>query len=907
MPLETYRSKRNFTRTPEPEPGAVGDGAGRFVVQRHRATALHYDTRLEVDGVLVSWAVPKGPTLDAGEKRLAMRTEDHPIEYFDFEGTIPEGEYGAGDVIIWDWGTFEPEETDDPAAAIRAGELKFRLYGERLRGRYTIVRTSGRGGRSDDRDKWLLIKKRDEVADEGWDAEDHPTSVKTGRTNDEVKAGKKPAFDQPSPGPDVAPDLSGAREAAQPDFIPPMLATLTDGAFDDEDWLFEVKWDGYRVEAVITDGKARIWTRNRVDAATYFPDLAGPAGWINARDAIVDGEVVAFDEQGRPSFSRLQDRTGLRALEAATRRADPDAPKLTREEREAIPLAYMAFDLLHLDGRSLLDVPLEDRKGLLRRVLRPHGMVRYAAHVVGEGRDFTEAAAEKGLEGVVAKRRRSAYQPGKRSRDWLKIKLRREQEIVVVGWLPGQGTHKDLGSLIVAVNEDGKLRHAGQVGSGINGRMRKELLAAMEPIRRPDAPLVKTPRLPQARWVEPQIVVRAEFAEWTRDGLLRQAAFKGVELDRDPAKVVREEAVPASRVAKRAPPASRRARAMKDRPKDPRPDRGPAARTTAKADGGWPVADVDLTPASATELKALKEMTGDGHWQVAGHEVRVTNLDKVLFPADGNVPAFTKRDLLHYYVTVGPTILPHLAGRGLNLQRFPDGTGRKGFWQKDVPGHAPKWITRWGYAGHEGAKDYVVVDRVATMAWLAQEAALEIHPWTSRTLSPHEPTYALIDVDPGEKTTWEEVLILTRLYRTALQHLDVIGLPKTTGKRGIQVWVPVRRGYSFEDTRVWVEQLSLMIGRLVPELVSWEWTKRDRQGRARLDFTQNAVNKTLVAPYSVRPAPGAPVSVPIGWDELEDPKLRSDRWTMATLPARVRKVGDLFAPAQELAQELPDI
>jgi bifunctional non-homologous end joining protein LigD len=357
----------------------------------------------------------------------------------------------------------------------------------------------------------------------------------------------------------------------------------------------------------------------------------------------------------------------------------------------------------------------------------------------------------------------------------------------------------------------------------------------------------------------------------------------------------------------KGPPASRRAPAKADPPPDPPPDRRPATHGVSESEGGWPKADVDLTPASAAELKALKEMTGEGHWQVAGHEVRVTNLDKVLFPADGDLPAFTKRDLLRYYVTIGPTMLPHLAGRGLNLQRFPDGTGRKGFWQKDVPGHAPKWITRWGYTGHEGAKDYVVVDRVATMAWLAQEAALELHPWTSRSISPHEPTFALIDVDPGEKTTWEEILTLTRLYRTALQHLDVIGLPKTTGKRGIQVWVPVRRGYTFEDTRVWVEQLSLMIGRLVPDLVSWEWTKRDRQGRARLDFTQNAVNKTLVAPYSVRPAAGAPVSAPISWDELEDPKLRSDRWTITSLPARLRKVGDLFAPAQELAQELPEI
>ena len=373
----------------------------------------------------------------------------------------------------------------------------------------------------------------------------------------------------------------------------------------------------------------------------------------------------------------------------------------------------------------------------------------------------------------------------------------------------------------------GGLRHAGQVGSGINARMRKELLAPWSRSGGMDAPLVKTPRLPQARWVEPRIVIRAEFTDWTRDGLLRQAAFKGIELDRDPAKVVREEAVPAARVVQQAPSANRRPS------KRPAPADGPAdppAKAVSTSKEAWPPAEMDLTPASRAELKALDELEREGHWTVAGHEVRVTNLDKVLIPAEGEQAAVTKRDLLRYYVTIGPTMLPHLAGRGLNLQRFPDGIGKMGFWQKDVPGHAPKWVSRWSYTGHEGKKDYVVVDKVATLAWLAQEAALELHPWTSRTLSPHEPTFALIDVDPGEHTTWEEVLTLTRLYRTALEHLGVIGLPKTTGKRGLQVWVPVRRGYRFDETRDWVEQLSLMIGRLVPDLVSWEWAKRDRKG-----------------------------------------------------------------------------
>jgi bifunctional non-homologous end joining protein LigD len=550
----------------------------------------------------------------------------------------------------------------------------------------------------------------------------------------------------------------------------------------------------------------------------------------------------------------------------------------------------MAFDLLHLDGRSLLDVPLEDRKRLLRRVLRPHPVIRYASHVIGEGKAFERAAAERNLEGIVAKRRGSRYQPGRRTPDWLKIKLRHEQEVVVVGWLPGQGTHKDLGSLVLAVNEDGNLRHAGQVGSGLDAKMRRELLAALRPLERDGSPLAKPPRLPQARWVEPRLVVNVEFTEWTSDDLLRQAVFRGVAIDRDPSQVVREVAIPSSRVIV----------SSRSRPRA-------VASGEKVAERKERTSRAEVRAATPEELAALDAMEREGHWQVAGHEVRLTNLDKPIFPAEDGHPLLTKRDLIRHYVSVGPTLVPYLAGRGLTLNRFPNGIGHKGFWQKDLPGHAPDWVARWDYTGHEGPKTYVVVDRVATLAWLAQEAAVELHPWTSRTDAPHQPTYALIDVDPGPNTTWDEVLTLTRLYRAALDHLGVIGLPKVTGKRGIQVWVPVRDGYAFDDTREWVEQLSRAVGQMVPELVSWEWTKRDRKGLARLDFTQNAVNKTLVAPYSARPAPGAPVSVPIRWDELDDPKLRPDRWTIGSLAERLAEVGDLFAPARELAQELPGL
>ncbi len=408
---------------------------------------------------------------------------------------------------------------------------------------------------------------------------------------------------------------------------------------------------------------------------------------------------------------------------------------------------------------------------------------------------------------------------------------------MVAGWLPGQGSHADLGSLIVAVNADGRLRHAGQVGSGISDAMRRHLLAALEPLVREASPLDPVPRLAGARWVEPRVVIRAEFAEWTSDGLLRQAAFKGIEVGKEPGDVVREEALPGVRVVRRA-----RSSPSPESPDHLRPG---------------------VVAASAAELEALDAMDREGPWQVAGHEVRLTNLDKVLFPASGEHPALTKRDLVRHYVSVGPILVPYLAGRGLNLQRFPDGIERPGFWQKDLPGHAPGWIARWSYTGHEGKKDYVVVDRVATLAWLAQEAAIELHPWTSRTEAADRPTYALIDIDPGSDTSFSEVLVLARLYRTALGHLGVIGLPKVTGKRGVQIWLPIRPIYSFEQTRDWVESISRAVGQMVPELVSWEWSKRDRGGRARLDFTQNAINRTLVGPYSARPAPGAPVSVPI--------------------------------------------
>jgi bifunctional non-homologous end joining protein LigD len=525
--LDTYRAKRDFAKTPEPAGRPDGEpapsAARRFVVQRHRARRLHYDLRFEVDGVLVSWAVPRGPTLDPKARRMAVHVEDHPIEYADFEGVIPHGEYGGGDVIVWDRGTWEPYGTDDPAAAVAAGELHADVHGSKLHGRLVLVRRDDAG--SGGKEQWLLLHKRDEHAVEGWDAEDHPQSVLSGRTNDEVKA--------------------------DPD---------------------------------------RLW------------------------------------------------RSDLPAAEASVELRPPPVP-----------------------------------------------------------------------------------------------------------------------------------------------------------------------------------------------------------------------------------------------------------------------------PPSDDELAALDELRSAGTWEIFGRSLRVTNLDKVLFPArDGEKPV-TKRELIRYAACVAPILLPYLRGRPLNMHRYPEGAGHKGFWHKQLPEHAPDWLPRWDNPEADPGETttYVVVDEPAALVWAANFGALEWHAWTSRAADPHRPTYALVDIDPGPATSWEDVVLLARLHRDAFEHLGVRAQPKLTGRRGIQVWIPIAPGPGFDETRAWVERLSRTIGAVVPDLVSWRWGVRDRGGQARLDYTQNAINKTLVAPYSPRAAPGAPVSAPITWEELDAPWLRPDAFTVRTVLDRVREHGDPFRPVLAADQVLP--
>jgi bifunctional non-homologous end joining protein LigD len=938
-PLERYWRKRDFAKTPEPAgirapTATIGGKGGRFVVQRHRATRLHYDFRLEVDGVLASWAIPKGPTLDPKIRRMAVHVEDHPLEYFDFEGVIPKGQYGAGDVIVWDWGTYIPEEeTPDPKQAIEDGELKFELQGQKLNGRFTLVRTSRRPGTAptrafeDDSEQWLLIKKRDAYAVEGWDPEDYPQSVKTGRTNDEVKANRDALWVSDRPAATAEIDLAGAVEAPLPGFIPPMLATLGSTPFSDPDWLFEIKWDGYRLQAIVDAGKVRTYTRKGLDGATYFPGLlTSPGSWISADQAILDGEVVALDENGAPDFSLLQE--GISNLRTGTKTAPGAGGNGSEGRRPKATLVYEVFDLLYLDGRLLLNVPLENRKKLLRSVIREGGRVRFASHVEGDGLAFYEAAEARGLEGIVAKHRRSRYESGRRSSAWLKIKIRPEQELVVGGYTSGEGNAKDLGAVAVGVYEDDRLKFAGKVGSGFNARTRKELRRRLEELETDTSPFDPAPErkgeLRNLVWVKPELVIRAELGGWTREGYVRQTAFKGIDEGHDPKAVIRERPAPTKELAARAEAeiaASDKAAAPTTKGgakaaggSKGTPKRASARSATAPAAAARPASaapDRRFAAATPEELEALARIPKEGIWSVGGRELKLTNLDKVLFPPiEGTKePPTTKRELIAYFGHIAPAMLPHLVDRPLNLHRFPNGVGGPGFWQKDIPATAPSWLRRWKEVGvaDRDANLHLIADEVATLCWLGNQAAFEIHAWTGKIDAPDKPTFALVDIDPGEKTTWEETLQIARLYRAAFEHLGLRAYPKLTGKRGIQAWLPIVRKYSFDDTSAWVEKLSRAVGGLVPDLVSWEWSVSNRKGKARLDYTQNTFIKTLVAPYAVRPVPGAAVSAPIAWSELDDPKLRPNSFTIRNVVDRVADVGDLFAAAQTDTQELPKL
>jgi len=913
--LAEYQRKRDFSKTPEPK-GAPDPSAGnRFVVQKHWATRLHYDFRLEMEGVLVSWAIPKGPTLNPAERRLAAHVEDHPVSYYDFEGTIPKGEYGGGTVMVWDWGTFDLEEAT-PAESLRRGEVKFRLHGVRLSGRYALVRTRS------EKD-WLLIKKKDEAADPNFDIEKFDTSVKTGRTKEEIEQGKDAVWSsRRDEGGGGLINLAHAEKGPMPRTLDPMKAQLVDDAFDDDRWLFEVKWDGIRLVSFIDDGKVSLQTRAGRTVDAEYPQLQAISRLVNARQAVLDGEVVVLDEEGRPSFQLLQNRG-----------------------TESRPMQYLVFDIVYFDGQRLFKVPLEDRKRLLRDVVRDAAVLRYSDHVLGQGKAFFKAAQQKRLEGIVAKLRDSAYQPGARSSAWLKIKTVLTQDVVIGGFTAPRNSRKHFGAILVGVYDDGRLVYAGHTGGGFDEKTLASLDQRMRPLIVKDPPFSGKP--PQTNekptWVKPELVAEVKFSEWTRDGVMRMPVFLRLRDDVDPRDVRREQPRDADRESARAEaavkPTARAATAKAAPGRSSSTPRVKVAKRTSTAkrsrissrtsaivrrpDGkaARPPADVPGTPlsqaasriakqlgtksvgATSAELEALDAIPKEGNWQIGGRTVHLTNLDKQLFPEDH----YSKRDLIRYYVQVAPVMIPYYSRRPLSMNPHPDGIHGKSYWVKDKPDYAPEWIPTFRYQDQKSLKDWILIEEVATLAWLANHAVIDMHPWYSRVDKPEYPDWSVVDLDPAEGATFKDVIAVARVVKSALDHLKLKALLKTTGQSGLHVYIPIERRYTLDESRGFVATLAHMIAELMPDKVTEVWEVKRRTGKIRIDYTQNVINKTLAGPYSVRPAIRAPVSVPIAWKELDDPRLRPDRWTIKTLGDRLLEVGDLFHDALTLHQRLPSL
>jgi bifunctional non-homologous end joining protein LigD len=885
MPLETYRKKRDFSRTPEPK-GSPRVAAKkkkkglRYVIQKHAATRLHYDFRLELDGVLKSWAVPKGPSLDPAEKRLAVHVEDHPLEYGGFEGVIPKGQYGGGTVVVWDRGTWVPE--GDPARAYAEGKLKFQLQGEKLRGGWTLVRMHGsRAG--DDGENWLLIKERDEEARPGsGDAivVERPESVLSGKTIEEIANDPRRVWDSKPEGggarrataadrrasaaahaqktarraarragPGLDPQtLPGARRAPLPRKIEPQLATLVAAPPAGDEWIHEIKYDGYRVFAEVDGGRAKLLTRRGKDWTDQFSPIGAAAAALPVRSAVLDGEVVVLEADGRTSFQALQNALS---------------------EGRTDDLVYFAFDLLYLDGYDLRPVPLGARKQALETVLAAApggGPLRWSDHVQGDGKSFFRQACSFALEGVVSKRANLSYHPG-RGRDWLKVKCLQRQEMVVGGFTDPEGSRTGLGALLVGAYEGGELRYAGKVGTGFTTETLEQLRRRLDRLERREPPFSNPPRGAEARgvhWVEPKLVAEVAFAEWTRDGHLRHPTFKGLREDKDPREVVRE--VP------EAPEAAGAAA-------DPEP-----ARESSKGRGhGAKASKAKSSAAKSSGAAKAKSSAARSAVEVAG--VRLSNPDKVLYPDR----RLTKRDLALYYERIADWILPHLRDRPLTIVRCPEGQQGQCFYQKHVTDQFPKSIVRVEI--EEGGKtvNYGAVNSLAGLVALVQMGVLELHIWGAHRDRVERPDYAVFDLDPDEGLAWSRVVEGARLMRDLLAELGLRSFLKTTGGKGLHVVLPLARRHGWDEVKSFTKAVAEMVAAADPARYTSHMPKAQRKGRIYIDYLRNQRGATSIAAYSTRSRPGAPVSAPLAWDEL-DSEAGANTFTVENLPQRLDRL-----------------
>jgi len=798
--LGPYRGKRRAGATPEPAGEAMGgvDGPGgsaagtasrpRFVVQEHHARRLHWDLRLEHDGVAVSWAIPNGIPDAPGENRKAVPTEDHPLEYLDFEGDIPAGQYGAGSMRIWDHGTYEAHEFTE-------GKVEVTFHGERLQGRYGLFPAG---------DDWL-IHRMDPPSDPG----------------------RQP----------------------MPEQVAPMLARAGALPADPSGWAFEVKWDGVRAVAFCAPGRVRLQARSLADITAQYPEVQRIDRALGHRRAVLDGEVVAFDENGLPSFERLQRRMHVTS-EAAVRRRVRD-----------VPATYVAFDLLWLDGHALTDRPYAERRAALFE-LGLEGPAWRTPEAWDEGAALLEASGAQGLEGIVAKRLDCPYEPGRRASGWIKVKHRPTTEVVVGGWVPGEGRRRErIGALLVGVREKGavgELRYAGRVGSGFTEDELDRLAALLAPLEREHSPFAAPagargrgasrgaapPR--EAVFVEPRHVAEVEYAEWTREGILRAPSYKGLRDAHDS------------------------------------PSGSPAAFLAAAREVGG--------RRPALELEVPGPPT---------RALRLANPDKVLYPA----PGFTKRDLVAYLAEIAPVLLPHLRGRELTLKRYPDGVEGQHFYEKNAPSHRPDWVRT--------ANGFVLAEDVPTLVWLGNLADLELHPSLGLAAEPERPTTVVFDLDPGEPATLVECCRVGLVLRGMFEQLGLHSVAKTSGSKGLQVYVPLNSETSYAATKPFAKAVAELLEQAEPDLVVSRQARELRDGRVLVDWSQNDRHKTTVAVYSPRARERPTVSTPVTWEEAQacldarDPAQLV--FTTDQVLERVGHHGDLFAPVLSLAQTLPGL
>ncbi len=797
--LNEYRSKRSRDRTPEPFGGTARGGALRFVVQHHAARALHYDFRLELDGVLKSWAVPKGPSPNPADKRLAVRTEDHPLDYADFEGRIPEDNYGAGSVIVWDRGSWRA--VGDPVAGLANGKLLFELHGYKLRGRWTLVKT--RRGVND----WLLIKERDAYVDDGG-TETYPAdSILSGRTVTDLQDNVDP----------VEPLIARIKElgvrSRRPIAVPPkpMLAKAAE-PFSKRGWIFEFKYDGYRLAVFRNDADVTLYSRNGHDLSQTFPEIADVARALPFRRFVLDGEAVVHDEQGFPSFSALQTRGRL------TRRADVQSACVRH------PATLYAFDLLEFDGFDVRRLPLVERKALLRKMLPTTGPLRYSDHIAEHGDQLYGTVINLGLEGMLAKRADSAYRAG-RSADWLKMAARRRDDFVVAGYTRPQRGRRGFGALLLGQFAGSRLTYAGRVGSGFSDRQLAEIRAALD-AHDPGTPPAGAPAEPEARWIEPVLVCEIEFKEVTADGVLRAPVFVRLRDDKAPQECLRPQ-----RYAELAEPE------LEDASLDSRPP------------------------------------------------ISLTNLDKVFWPSQG----YTKGDLIQYYRTVAHHLLPYLSDRPVVLTRLPDGIEGKSFFQKDAPDYVPDWL-RTERIWSESAKreiSYFVINDDDSLVYVANMGSIPLHIWSSRISTLERPDWCVLDLDPKD-APFHHVLTIARAIHSLGKEIDMPLFVKTSGSTGMHILIPLGARYTYDQSRSLGELLATLIVHQLPDIATVVRAPGKRAGKVYIDYLQNRHGQTIAAPFCVRPLPGAPVSMPVQWREVNS-QLTNPRFTIKTAVRRVAR------------------